>query len=417
MSLIKCPECGREVSTKATSCPSCGYPISENLTKRSKPRKQKKSKHPRLPNGFGSITELNDPNLRNPFRAMVTVGKTNKNQPIRKLLKPQAYFPTWNAAYRALDEYNKDPYSLNDDLTIEELYKAWSDEYFEELETASSVRTVKSAWLYVQPFMRRLPINSVQPYQIKDYINKDACKIDENGKKIWATENIQSRIKSLFNIMFDYAVDHGKLNVNPARQTVLKGIQGKIEKKRKAKVPITLDDEKRLWEDIDFGYSRMVLINIYSSWRPQELVKLKKENIDLDKGYMIGGMKTDAGKERLHPIHPKIKELIRYYYDKSAGDYLFYDYDKTKPSVMTYDKYRGRFQKIMEHHGLSKYSASCPRHTFSTRAKLAEMDEYARKLIMGHIIYDTTDKHYTHIGNGQDGELLEFLQKEIEKIK
>lgn len=27
MSLIKCPECGKQVSTAAAACPSCGYPI------------------------------------------------------------------------------------------------------------------------------------------------------------------------------------------------------------------------------------------------------------------------------------------------------------------------------------------------------------------------------------------------------
>lgn len=27
MALIKCPECGREISDKASSCPHCGYPI------------------------------------------------------------------------------------------------------------------------------------------------------------------------------------------------------------------------------------------------------------------------------------------------------------------------------------------------------------------------------------------------------
>ena len=30
MALIKCPECGREVSVAAKSCPQCGYPIAEN---------------------------------------------------------------------------------------------------------------------------------------------------------------------------------------------------------------------------------------------------------------------------------------------------------------------------------------------------------------------------------------------------
>lgn len=30
MALIKCPECGGQVSDKASSCPHCGYPMSEN---------------------------------------------------------------------------------------------------------------------------------------------------------------------------------------------------------------------------------------------------------------------------------------------------------------------------------------------------------------------------------------------------
>ena len=29
--LIKCPECGKEVSSEATSCPFCGYPIKQTI--------------------------------------------------------------------------------------------------------------------------------------------------------------------------------------------------------------------------------------------------------------------------------------------------------------------------------------------------------------------------------------------------
>lgn len=30
MALIKCPECGKEISDKAEVCPSCGYPVDED---------------------------------------------------------------------------------------------------------------------------------------------------------------------------------------------------------------------------------------------------------------------------------------------------------------------------------------------------------------------------------------------------
>ncbi|MBV7543711.1 zinc ribbon domain-containing protein [Acidovorax sp. sic0104] len=29
MALIRCPECGRDISSHAPSCPSCGYPLQD----------------------------------------------------------------------------------------------------------------------------------------------------------------------------------------------------------------------------------------------------------------------------------------------------------------------------------------------------------------------------------------------------
>ena len=43
---------------------------------------------------------------------MVTVGKTSTGRPICKPLKPESYFPTYNDAYAALVEYNKDPENI-----------------------------------------------------------------------------------------------------------------------------------------------------------------------------------------------------------------------------------------------------------------------------------------------------------------
>lgn len=72
--LTPCPECQLPVSDKAMNCPHCGYPLKEAARKR-KPR-NKNNKRRRLPNGFGQISEIKNRNLRKPFRAMVTVGKT-----------------------------------------------------------------------------------------------------------------------------------------------------------------------------------------------------------------------------------------------------------------------------------------------------------------------------------------------------
>lgn len=143
--LMQCPECQLQVSDKATYCPHCGYPMQPDI----KPRKPRKSnKRRRLPNGFGQISEIKGRNLRNPFRAMVTVGKTPTGRPICKPLKPESYFPTYNDAYAALVEYNKNPYDLEPAITAKELYEKWTEEYFKTLKNDASARAVTSAWAY-----------------------------------------------------------------------------------------------------------------------------------------------------------------------------------------------------------------------------------------------------------------------------
>ena len=145
MALMKCPECELQVSDKAISCPHCGYPLKD--PDQPKGRGKARPKHRRLPNGFGSITELKGRNLRNPFWARVCVGKSAYGKPILKSLKPKAYFRTYNDAYAALCEYNKNPYDLDNDMTIYELYDKWTDVY---LKNASDTyaRTISSAWAY-----------------------------------------------------------------------------------------------------------------------------------------------------------------------------------------------------------------------------------------------------------------------------
>lgn len=50
MALIKCPECGKEISDASTACIHCGYPISKN------PDVQKKVKSNIESNGLQGAT-------------------------------------------------------------------------------------------------------------------------------------------------------------------------------------------------------------------------------------------------------------------------------------------------------------------------------------------------------------------------
>ena len=144
--LVKCKECDLQVSDKALTCPHCGCPMRENI----KPTysRARHNKRRRLPNGFGQISEIKGRNLRKPFRAMVAIGKEENGRPICRMLKPEAYFETYNEAYAALVAYNKNPYSLDLDITVKELYERWTNEYFKTLKSDASRACIKAAWAY-----------------------------------------------------------------------------------------------------------------------------------------------------------------------------------------------------------------------------------------------------------------------------
>ena len=158
--LIKCPECELQVSDKALSCPHCGYPLKPEALK---PRKPRQNKRKRLPNGFGQITELKGRALRKPFRAMVTVGKTPEGRPICKLLKPEAYFETYNDAYAALLEYNKSPFDFTEQTTVKELYHVWSKEFYPTLTTTAAY---VAPWRYCES-IQDMKLYEVRPIHIK----------------------------------------------------------------------------------------------------------------------------------------------------------------------------------------------------------------------------------------------------------
>ena len=398
--LLKCPECNLQVSDKAYTCPHCGYPLV--------PTAQRKpyGKHRRLPNGFGRITKIKGQNLRNPYRAMVTIGKTEEGRPISRILKPKGYFRTYNDAYAALVEYNKNPYDLDSDMTVGELYEKWSEKHFEKYPSASNRRGIEAAWNYCYDVenikVRDLRIRHIR-YCIEDGMHDGHT----------ASKSMQARIKSVFNGMLDFAIAYELVDRNIAKD--LKLYRGKVEHEHH--LSFSDDELSLLWNSLDVPYVDVLLIQCYSGLRPQELGLIELSNVDLGSGVMIGGMKTDAGRDRLIPIHPRIYDLValRYKNAQNINSSLLlnctdnrYISDSTQ---LSYAKYQTRFNRIVETLNLdSGHKPHDGRKTFITLAKRYGVDEYAIKYIVGHKINDITEEVYTD-------RQTEWLLEEIKKIK
>ena len=410
--LIKCPECELQVSDKAPACPHCGYPMQPTIKR--KPR-AKNNKRRRLPNGFGQISEIKNRNLRNPFRAMVTIGKTPDGKPISKPLKPESYFPTYNDAYAALVEYNKNPYDLKPSITIKELYEKWSEEYFKTLKADGSIRGVESAWAYCSA-VYGMRVMDVRARHIKGCMEEGTATV--RGKEQHPSASMKNKIKSLFNLMLDYALEYELVDRNYSRTfNLTEETIKEIQTVKQEHIPFSEEEMGRLWAHVDDKrFVDAMLIQCYSGWRPQELGLLELENVDLENWTFQGGMKTDAGMDRVVPIHSKIRPLVERKYKEAlsiGSKYLFNCTDgrSGKPTMMTYQRYQKGFGMVRDELKLNpEHRPHDGRKHFVTAAKKAGVDEYAIKYMVGHKISDITEKVYTQ-------REFEWLKTEIEKIK
>ncbi|MCM1236247.1 MAG: hypothetical protein NC489_39710 [Ruminococcus flavefaciens] len=128
MALIKCPECGKDISEYAIQCGYCFYPLKEKsantatpVSKVSRIRNGKPSKNG---NGTGSITHIKG-NLRKPYRVRVTVGwkyDTEKSR-VKQIRKNIGYYETRELAENALANYRQNPYDIDaSKITFAEIF-------------------------------------------------------------------------------------------------------------------------------------------------------------------------------------------------------------------------------------------------------------------------------------------------------
>ncbi len=290
----------------------------------------------KLPNGFGSVHKLPG-NRRNPWRARKTNGwdvdpetGTSKQKYITI-----GYYPTQKAALQALAEYNANPYDLSTNtITFEEVYSKWSEEHFKKI-VPSAQRTWKSAFSYCKPLYQM---------RMKDIrVNH----LEQTIKSAQIGDNTKGRMKSLFNLLYKYAMKHEIVDKNYAQ--LCDSI--KQPKPQIVRIPFSDQEIQKLWDHIHIPFADMVLIGIYTGFRPKELAVLQIENVDLEQDTITGGLKTDAGKNRIVPIHPLIRELVQKNYDQAVemhSGHLFNDENGQQGTFLTYDKYKGRFNKVMK---------------------------------------------------------------------
>ena len=354
----------------------------EKLMQAPKTQKKKK-KRMRLPPGLGSVHMIGDDrNRRRPWRARV---KANVEFDLATGKATQkyitlGYYETELEAIEALMEYRKDPYTLEAAVcTFEEVFQMWKAKKYNDF-------SVSAKRVYDSAFKNSEPLHKMKMREVRSSHMEDVMQNANVGYQS------QSKMKVLWGQLFKYAMEHDIIQKNYADF-----VKVRDEAPSTNKTAIPRNDIDKIWAAIDAGDqdAEIAMIYIYTGMRASELLEMKKSAVDLDARIMVGGLKTDAGKDRRIPIHkcilPFVERLMQ-----TDGEYLIMRYDKEKPQKLTYFRFTSAsWNPLMERLNMKGYTPHYGRHTCATMLREAGVEEDLRKLILGHASGDITDR-YTH---------------------
>lgn len=326
----------------------------------------------RLPNSYGSIVKLGG-NRRRPYAVRVTVGWTDEGKQIQKYV---SYHTKRTEAIAALAEYNENPYDLDTHkVTFAELYERWGRD-----KCGGDIPNCYKAAYRRVPHLHDMAFVDIRKRHIQGEV--DTCELGYSSKK---------NIKTLCNKLCNLAIDLELVTANVATTVELPPAEDSPLHN-----PFTPDELAYLWQHTDDMGARFALILSYTGLRPTELLKVKTADVHLDERYMMGGMKTAAGKNRAIPIAKKIFPFIAAMYSPD-NDYLVMDARDSKP-MKTYDRLR---EHIWEKSAAIKelpteHLPGDGRHTCATLLDDAKINLKTIQLILGHRSANITHRVYTH---------------------
>lgn len=322
-------------------------------------------------NGTGSVSKKTDKKRRKPYYARVTIG-TNQvtGKPIRKYI---GSFEKATEAWAAIEEYNSNPQQfLAKDITFGKMWDLMIKQK-ENLgvSSAANYNMTKNRCDHIWD----TPIQDLKLIHLQDIV--DSSGLSPASKR---------QIKVTLNAVFSLAYSNDYIQKNYAELIQLPTLE-----KSNIHKPFTSEEMQILWQHTDDDVACMLLCYCYTGARPIELMEMRVENVHLKERYMVGGVKTAAGKDRKIPIADCIYPFIKRWHDakRFQGGFLF---PINASSTMRY-----QMSRLLPNLGIGPHKAHDGRHTFITMASNYEINEVLVKRIVGHSQgRNVTQDVYTH---------------------
>lgn len=337
----------------------------------------------RLPNNYGTICKLSG-KRRKPYCAKKYIGKEIVDEKVVYKYKVIGTYATRREALSALADANLNGFDSSPDLTL----KAVFDKFTASRTGLSEARyaTYRAVSARLAPLHNRV----FKELRVSDYES-----IFDGLSKSTAVA-----YRAVISQMYEYAMAHDWVQKNYAQLTP---ISNPTDKKVTRNLFTKEEVDKLNPGDLT---EAMTLVGIYTGMRAQEIQRITLDNVDLGGWFFRGvGLKTEAGKNRIVPIHPAIRSVVAEYAavaSKKGVSGLFVDDPDKIPDGWFVSRFRAKFY--------GRHTSHDCRHTFATNAYACRMNSVMVKLILGHAVNDLTLGTYTHV-------LPEDLQAEMEKYR
>lgn len=346
-------------------------------------------------NGTGSIVKLSG-NRRRPYAVKVS-GRNEYGHVVQKIL---SYHAKSAEAQQALEEYQRRqaegtaPAVDKLDITVGEVFTAWSAREYRKLKPAS-ITSHNAAWnKRVSRFSDR-KMRSMTLDEWQSILDED----EDAGLSQSSINNDAILIKALYS----YSMERDIVGKDYSKYLDIPSVGAK--RPRDALNDIQLAQLSKLATD-GVPWADTVLILCYTGFRVSEFLSLTRFSFHPEEGgYLQGGLKTDAGKNRIVPVHLKIRRYLAAWLEKGGDTIICDEHGKAVSST----KYREHFQVIMEQIGASSATPHWCRHTFATRLHNVSADPLTVKWLLGHSTKADITAHYTHETIGALKEAIELL--------
>ena len=340
----------------------------------------------RNPNGFGTVFKMPG-RRRRPWCARITTGwkkviaKSGKHagqEVSRQVYQVIGYYATKQEALDALALHRVEPVSPKVDVTLGELYEEWSAGKYNSGLSRDTINNYKAAWKHVE---------KLKTAKFKDLRTAHWQKaIDE--KKGALSRSSLKKIKTLATLLYQYALKNDIVKKNYAQF-----IELPRETKKEKQIFTDLEIQKMFKNVESIPWVDTILIMIYTGMRISEMLQLTKFSVDLEKQIITGGIKKEAGRDRIIPINRKILPFIKKWYAKNGKALICRDDGSSMSAKYYREKY---YYPALEMLGIQKLTPHACRHTFASLMAAANVDPLYTQRIIGHADYAFTANEYTH---------------------